>query len=148
GYVHTECTDVYDSHCYEQDVAKFAANFAGMISGQEVWRNFPKEDAEWAGQPYFVSEYGGIWWNPGKEDGKSWGYGDRPKTEEEFLTRYRGLTEALLNHPMMCGFCYTQLYDVEQEVNGLYTYQREPKFDPAIFREINRQKAAVERTES
>jgi len=147
GYVHTECTDVYDSHCYEQDVAKFAANFAGMISGHEVWRNFPKEDAEWAGQPYFVSEYGGIWWNPGKEDGKSWGYGDRPKTEEEFLTRYRGLTETLLNHPMMCGFCYTQLYDAEQEVNGLYTYQREPKFDPAIFREINRQKAAVENTE-
>jgi hypothetical protein len=44
----------------------------------------------------------------------------------------------------MCGFCYTQLYDIEQEVNGLYTYHRRPKFDPAVIREINQQKAAVE----
>jgi len=44
----------------------------------------------------------------------------------------------------MCGFCYTQLYDIEQEVNGLYTYDRKPKFDPAIIREINQQTAAIE----
>jgi hypothetical protein len=44
----------------------------------------------------------------------------------------------------MCGFCYTQLYDIEQEVNGLYTYDRKAKFDPALIRAINEQKAAVE----
>ena len=44
-----------------------------------------------------------------------------------------------------CGFCYTQLTDVEQEVNGLYTYERVPKFDPEIISAINRQKAACER---
>ena len=42
------------------------------------------------------------------------------------------------------GFCYTQLYDVEQEVNGLMTYDRKFKFDPEIFRKINTQKAAIE----
>ena len=44
----------------------------------------------------------------------------------------------------MFGFCYTQLYDVEQEVNGLYTYGRKEKFDIQIIREINQQKAAIE----
>lgn len=72
------------------------------------------------------------------------GYGDRPVTEEAFIERYEGLTQALLDHPMMFGFCYTQLYDVEQEVNGLYTYDRQPKFDPEVIRRINSRKAAIE----
>ena len=50
----------------------------------------------------------------------------------------------MLNNEDICGFCYTQLYDVEQERNGLYTYAREPKFDVEIFKKINEQKAAVE----
>lgn len=91
--------------------------------------------------PVFVSEYGGIRWT---EDKGGWGYGEGPKTPEEFLDRYRRLTETLLNNPDHFGFCYTQLTDVEQEQNGLYTYDREPKFDPAIIREINAQRAAIE----
>ena len=43
------------------------------------------------------------------------------------------------------GFCYTQLYDVEQETNGLMTYQREFKFPPEIIRKINAQIAAIEK---
>lgn len=42
------------------------------------------------------------------------------------------------------GFCYTQLYDVEQEQNGLMTYGREFKFNPEIIKAINTQKAAIE----
>lgn len=38
-----------------------------------------------------------------------------------------------------------QKYDVEQEVNGLYTYDRKPKFDPEIFKKINTKKAAIEK---
>lgn len=143
GYVHVE-TDIYDSHNYEQDPEKFKAAFEGFRESSAVFRNFPKDDAPYRGQPYFVSEYGGIWWNPGRGDDRSWGYGQRPASAEEFLDRYRGLTEALLFHPKMCGFCYTQLYDVEQETNGLYTYDRKPKFDPERIRSINRQKAAIE----
>jgi len=44
----------------------------------------------------------------------------------------------------MFGFCYTQLYDVEQEQNGLYTYERTAKFDMDIFKAINSRKAAIE----
>ena len=42
----------------------------------------------------------------------------------------------------MFGFCYTQLYDIEQEQNGLYTYDREPKFDMTVFHGINSARAA------
>ena len=63
---------------------------------------------------------------------------------DEFIARYDGLTSALLNHPDHCAFCYTQLTDVEQEQNGLYTYDRKPKFDPAVIRAINAKKAAIE----
>ena len=45
----------------------------------------------------------------------------------------------------MCAFCYTQLYDVEQEQNGLYTYEREAKFeDMDFFKEANTRKAIIE----
>ena len=45
----------------------------------------------------------------------------------------------------MLGFCYTQLYDVEQEVNGLLTYGRKYKFDPKMIYDINTQEAAIEK---
>jgi beta-galactosidase/beta-glucuronidase len=143
GYVHVE-THIYDCHNYEQDPEKFASYFDDFKTGERPWNNFPQESAPYQGQPYFVSEYGGIWWNPGQTDEKSWGYGTRPKTEEEFLQRYRALTEILLSHPKMFGFCYTQLYDIEQEVNGLHTYDRRPKFEPELIRRINSQQAAIE----
>ncbi len=73
-----------------------------------------------------------------------WGYGDAPKTEEEFYERYRLLTEALLDNKGITAFCYTQLYDIETETNGLFTYDRRPKFDVERIRKITARKAAVE----
>ncbi len=148
GYVHVE-TDMWDVHDYAHDIGPeaFVARYAAFAAGGEPWRNRPEKEPEWQGQPYWVSEYGGIWWNPGQADEKGWGYGARPKTVDEFLARYQLLTEALLRNPRICGFCYTQLYDIEQEVNGLYYYDRRPKFSDeimALIRKINAQQAAVE----
>ena len=147
GGYHSASPDVYDSHNYDQDVPKFKAAFDGLsLSPPDVFVNGEKEKhTPYRGQPYFVSEYGGIWWNPGQKDEKAWGYGARPRTGEEFLDRYKKLTEVLLFNPKVAGFCYTQLYDIEQEVNGLYTFDRKPKFDPAFFNRINQQKAALEK---
>ncbi|MDK8180335.1 sugar-binding domain-containing protein [Paenibacillus sp. UMB4589-SE434] len=136
-------TDIYDVHDYDQNVDTFRARYAPMAEDGEVYNTYPDRQT-YGGQPYFVSEYGGIWWNPSQLDQKSWGYGDRPQSEEEFIARYAGLTTTLLDNPKMFGFCYTQLYDVEQEVNGLYTYDRTAKFDPKIIRAINTKKAAIE----
>ena len=62
------------------------------------------------------------------------------KSKEELIERLEGLTAVLRENPNICGFCYTQLTDVEQEQNGLYYYDRTPKFDPQIFRKINSRK--------
>ncbi|MBQ5872373.1 MAG: hypothetical protein IIW69_08260, partial [Bacteroidaceae bacterium] len=34
------------------------------------------------------------------------------------------------------GFCYTQITDVEQEKNGIFFYDRRPKFDNARIKAI------------
>lgn len=136
-------TDIFDLHDYDQNPETFRNRYEPMKDGGEVFNTFPERQT-YGGQPYFISEYGGIWWNPQQQDEKSWGYGDRPVSEQAFIERYEGLTNVLLDHPMMFGFCYTQLYDVEQEVNGLYTYDRQPKFDPEVIRRINSRKAAIE----
>ena len=137
-------TDIFDIHDYDQNPETFAVRLRRMQETGDPYITFPERQADaYCGQPYFVSEYGGIKWAPGYEE-SGWGYGDAPKTAEEFVARYKGLTEAMLFNPSVCAFCYTQLTDVEQEVNGLYTYGREPKFDPAVIRAINAQRAAIE----
>ena len=128
-------TDIYDIHDYDQDVENYTKRI-----GNGVFETF-KDRQKWYGQPFFVSEYGGIAWSLSTG---GWGYGNAPKSEEEFIARYKGLTEAMLNNPDCCAFCYTQLTDVEQEQNGLMTYDRKFKFDPKIFYDINTQKAAIE----
>jgi hypothetical protein len=90
-----------------------------------------------------VSEIGGIGW--ATEGG--WGYGDGPKNLDEFYARYQGTIDAMLDNPNMFGFCYTQLTDVEQEHNGLYYYDRKPKFDMKRINAITSRKAAYERGE-
>ena len=137
-------TDIYDVHDYEQDPASFAAHYEAFRTGGALYDEHAARQQYDGKKPMFVSEYGGIKWNPQGDVEKAWGYGDGPATEEAFIERYRGLTEALLSNPNMFGFCYTQLYDVEQETNGLYTYSREPKFDMAVFHAINTQPAACE----
>ena len=144
GYVHVE-TDLYDCHNYTQSVAEFTRIFQPLRHNRKaIWRNYPDFDAAYQGQPYWVSEYGGTWWN-GEGKGEGWGYGKRVRSKQEFISRYRGLTEVLLSHPRICGFCYTQLYDVEQEQNGLYTYRRKEKFPAQLIRQINTQPAAMEK---
>jgi beta-galactosidase/beta-glucuronidase len=144
GYVHVS-TDLYTVHNYSQDVAQFAAAYGPLAQGEAGWRNSQSNNAPHvAGQPYLVDEYGGIWWNPAQIDEKAWGYGARPLDEEEFFQRLGGLTSALVGNPRICGFCYTQLTDVEQEVNGLYTDERLAKFDPACYKAIFAAPAAIE----
>lgn len=65
-------------------------------------------------------------------------------TSEAFFARYQGLADVLLDNPNMFGFCYTQLTDIEQEQNGIYFYDRAPKYDVARLRAINQHPAAYE----
>ncbi len=58
---------------------------------------------------------------------EGWGYGQSAQDIREMLDRMKALTDAILAQPDVCGFCYTQLTDVQQEVNGLVSFEREPK---------------------
>ena len=79
-----------------------------------------------------------------EEGEEGWGYGNNSKTPEELFEKYKSFTDVLLDNPDIMGFCYTQLYDVEQEKNGLYTYQREPKLDIEKIKKVNSKKARIE----
>ena len=149
GYSHRVIdSDVYDAHNYEQNPAEFARIFA---PGGEPFRNDCEGDrisVPYAGQPYFVSEYGGIWWNAElaarsnsqtdaeQDRSQSWGYGQRIASEDEFYERFEGLTRVLCSNPGHFGYCYTQLTDVFQEENGIYDFKRQPKFDINRIRRI------------
>jgi hypothetical protein len=139
-------SDIYDSHNYGQDPQAFAAAMAGLRDGKP-FANRGKDDATWSvayrDQPYFCSEFGGIWWAPGAQDG-SWGYGSRPASEQEYLARFEGLVMALLGNPDMFGYCYTQLTDTYQEQNGLYRFDRTPKLAPDRLSAIQQRPAAFE----
>ena len=148
GNFHVE-TDIYDVHDYEQDPEKFVTYYAQIPEGIVMDQCARSADRarntrqHYDGKlPVFVSEYGGIRWTD-KKDG--WGYGKGPETEQEFLDRYKGLTDVLLDNEDIMGFCYTQLFDVEQEQNGLMTYERKFKFDPAVMHAINSREAAIEK---
>ena len=145
GHLHVQ-TDIYDVHNYEQDPVVFKENYDKLLTGQTPWGRFCDRQT-YPGGPYFVSEYGGIRWAPGENDEKriqSWGYGKNPRDLEDFYYRYEGLAAALLDNPKIMGLCYTQLTDVEQEENGLYTYDRKLKFDKDRLRAVMARKAAIE----
>lgn len=139
GWTHVAgASDLKDKHDYDQNPFTFRERYDAMHDAKENYDGYVDD----AVSPVFVSEYGGIWWS--ETDKEGWGYGERPKNMDEFIARYKGLTDVLLDDPRMCAFCYTQLTDVEQEQNGLYTYDRQPKLDPSVIRAINTKKAAVE----
>lgn len=145
-------TDIWTVHNYEQDPRKLQnilynegrffqtpnyslgvppANIGFNGLRQNSVYNFPAYDGK---MPYLIDEVGGIKWvkeqDKTNSDTKSWGYGIAPKTEQEFLQRLEGQINSILDlDEHVWGYCYTQLTDVEQEQNGIYYYDRTPKFD-------------------
>lgn len=146
GNFHVE-TDIFDVHDYEQDYKVFKENYDKLFKEDFLYDKFPDRQT-WKGEPVFMSEYGGIRieLRDGEDNDrkKAWGYGNAATSYEEFYERYAGLTDALIDNPRMIGFCYTQLTDVEQELNGIYNYDRSEKFDSEVLYKINSRKAAIE----
>jgi len=99
------------------------------------------DQAAYQGEPVIFSEFGGMSLIPTAFEAVAhnlgeWGYSNAPDMLA-LVEQYRGLMVALQELGFSSGFCYTQLTDVEQEVNGLLTYDRKPKVDPAIIAAIN-----------
>jgi beta-galactosidase len=113
--------------------------------------DFPLDDARFDDYVKVVGEFGGHGyvvdkthlWNP---EARNWGYGGLPKDQDELMARYvesfRRMKE--LKQKGIAGAVYTQTSDVEGEVNGLLTYDREvEKFPREKLNAIHRELYAV-----
>jgi beta-galactosidase/beta-glucuronidase len=83
------------------------------------------------GEPIVLSEFGGV-----ALAGAGGTFYSEAEGAAGLLQVYQEMIEALMDAGPVQGFCYTQLADVEQERNGLLTFERKPKIDPAVLRPI------------
>ena len=163
GYAHRVVeTDIYDSHDYITD-SDFATGLEKMrkrhadLAADKPYVNLQggnaKQSVPYQGQPYFVSEIGGFRWNPEVarlrkgndwDTNTSWGYGSDPASIDDFYHRFEAVCALLLDNPDMFGYCYTQLTDIYPEENGIFNFDRTPKFDNEKIAAIQQRIAAIE----
>ena len=141
GWEHTDETDLFSLHDYARTGEQLVEKYKHLSTEQtRVPRNGREAlayDYKYNGTPFLMTEFGGIAYRLGVPVAENeWGYSGIEPTKEAFLKRLDGLIKALRGNPVWAGYCYTQLTDVEQEINGLMTYNRKPKADPAEFARI------------
>ncbi len=145
GWQHTEVTDLFAIHDYTRTGEEFFRRFENIARDGVPLPLYGKmylaPGQHYNGAPIFLSEFGGVGYILPDEHAvvppDSWGYSGVEASASDALSRIRGLYEAISRIRKITGVCYTQLYDVEQEVNGLVTYDRRPKFDHRLIREMN-----------
>jgi hypothetical protein len=141
GWEHTDSTDLFTLHDYARTGEELAAKYKSLESDRtRVPRNHKEVLAfgyKYNGTPLLMTEFGGIAYRVGgaKADNE-WGYAGIEPTKDAMLIRLNGLVRALRSNSAIAGYCYTQLTDVEQEINGLMTYDRKPKATPEEFAKI------------
>lgn len=140
GWEHT-ISDIITLHDYEENGETLYKRYMEYkeellttdvyhCSGKSAFAN----GYAYKGQPIIISEYGGIAFN---NDDSGWGYGNKVNSREDFIHRFDDITTAVKQIPYCCGFCYTQVSDVQQEINGLMDIERNFKVDPDVIKEIN-----------
>ncbi|WP_256013848.1 glycoside hydrolase family 2 protein [Desertivirga xinjiangensis] len=129
-------SDIWTVHDYAQNDSLLYENLKLKDKVPDFSPYHVVKQAHYNGQPFMVSEYGGIKWATDPAYKNSWGYGNAPKNIEEVFKRMEGLTNTILKFDHISGYCFTQLTNVEQEQNGIYNYDRTPKFDMERVRAI------------
>ncbi len=143
GWEHTDLTDLMGLHDYAKTGEVLVSKYKGVGgAGTEVPRNGREAMApgfRYNGSPLFLSEFGGISYiAPGSNvPSDAWGYAGVEPDQDAAFRRLESLWDGLAKLPNIVGLCYTQLTDVEQEINGLLTYDRKPKFDAAKLKALN-----------
>lgn len=140
GWEHT-ISDIITIHDYKQNPKELEKLY--KENKEKVLMNLEKynsnhhlfaEGYSYQGQPIIMSEYGGIALN--SENG--WGYGKQVKDEEEYIRRFEELTKVVKNLPYITGYCYTQLTDVQQEINGIMDENRNRKFSEEVLKRLKK----------
>jgi hypothetical protein len=139
GWEHT-VSDIITLHDYEEKgedfLGRYLEHLKEILDNRFFHNLFKSAFADgygYRGQPVILSEFGGIAFN--NEPG--WGYGNRVNTQEEFIKRFDAMTTAIKKVDILSGYCYTQISDVQQEINGLLDMDHNFKMDPGILKEIN-----------
>jgi len=143
GWSHVD-TDIVDLHEYSQDADRIHHTLSSISPACAALptcsHEMPAmaEGFTYSGQPVVLSEYGGIALHTDTRD-DAWGYGEAASNTADLTERYRDLTESIVRNKFIAGYCYTQLYDVEQEMNGLLTSDRQPKVEVETIAKINQE---------
>lgn len=136
GWENVSPTDLITIHDYASDSSKFDEKYTAekydMIYPQG--RRLMAEGNYYEGQPVIFSEFGGVAMQKSTA-GANWGYGKGAECDDEFYARIENLVDGIYRCDFQ-GYCYTQLTDVQQEVNGLLDEDHKPKFDNARLRRI------------
>jgi beta-galactosidase/beta-glucuronidase len=134
GWEHVK-SDLYTVHDYEwrrEVLTKRYSTIEGATDAPQK-KEMHVGGYSYDGEPLLVTEFGGIAFH--KSDWEGWGYSGADN-EEDFERRLRDVFAALHESPLVQGYCYTQITDVEQEINGLLTYDRKPKLPLETIRSI------------
>jgi beta-galactosidase/beta-glucuronidase len=143
GWEHVDTTDLFAIHDYARDGELLWEKYKDLgkpgAKIPNVGRRTMVPGYAYNGAPILLSEFGGIAYiAPGSNvPSDAWGYSGVEKTPEAALNRLRSLYQAIAKIPAFGGVCYTQLTDVEQEINGLLTYDRKMKFKAEDVKAIN-----------
>ncbi|KAJ6443230.1 glycoside hydrolase family 2 protein [Purpureocillium lavendulum] len=131
-------TDLTTFHDYSDgpDLEKTCAD-RGRILGPKAGRDLFVDGAQHReGAPIMCTEFGGVSIAPSKGDGdRDWGY-TTASNAEDLLQRFEKLVKAVTKGGHCCAFVYTQLTDIEQEANGLYTFDRKEKLDASRVKQV------------
>jgi beta-galactosidase/beta-glucuronidase len=150
GWEHTDITDVCAIHDYTGTGAALRQRYHLKATGGElpptVWigeKPLFARGSKYRGQPVVLSEVGGyliIPTNvPASKRDMLYQFYASVHSPTQLLARYRELMEGIASLKFLAGFCYTQLTDIEQEINGLLTHDRQPKVAPESIAEIHRE---------
>jgi beta-galactosidase/beta-glucuronidase len=149
GWEHTDITDICAIHDYTATAKKLKVRYKETIGGGalpiNVWiteRPLFARGSQYRGQPIVLSEVGGFLAIPPdvppEQRDMLYQHYDSFESPEQLVQKYRDLMKGIAALPFLAGFCYTQLTDIEQEINGLLTYDRRPKIAPQKIAEIHR----------
>lgn len=146
GWEHV-CTDLSTFHDYNDApaLAKSYATLDSTLGTKLANRNMfvcatslDSGTKHKKGAPVICTEFGGVNIAPaaGTEKGdRDWGY-TTATDSQDLLKRIDALMTAVVQGGHICGFVYTQITDIEQEVNGLYSFDRMEKMDAAEVKKI------------
>jgi hypothetical protein len=150
GWEHTDITDICAIHDYTATGAGIRERYREKTEGGElppyVWltdKPLFARGSKYRGQPVVLSEVGGFLMKPRdvppEERDMLYQFYGSVDDDNELLLKYRDLMEGIASLAFLAGFCYTQLTDIEQESNGLLTYDRRPKLAPEALADIHRE---------